>query len=122
MSEFVQFEAREPIVVPASEEVVYDKYWMSGMNVMARNPNGKVRLGVTFVPCRDVVITPEIKDDQGNVTQEAVLGKNIQPNAQEKRLVVEDVFALAARDAEVATVMNSLFTVLKRIATERGVL
>ena len=38
MPEFVQFVASTPVVVPPVGEVVYDKYWVSSMNVDARSP------------------------------------------------------------------------------------
>lgn len=99
-----QFQAAEPIVVPASEGKTYDKYWLLGFNVRAESPDKPIRLMARFVPCRDT--------DSGV--------KELQPNAKEIVMTVEDVNATAAQDAEFASVMESVLAKMQKMGVERG--
>lgn len=116
MSEYVQFEATTPIVEEATAEKVYDKYWMANFRIEAGRPEQPVRLMAAFVPARDVTETdPE--------TGEVTVGKEIQQNAQPKRLVIQDLFGEAEADPEgLGTVLNGVLTFLKNRAVAEGLI
>ena len=117
MSEYVQFEATTPIVEAATSEKVYDKYWMANFRIEAGRPEQPVRLMAAFVPARDIT---ETDPETGVVT---VVGKEIQKNAQPKRLVIQDLFGEAAADPSgLGTVLNGVLTFLKDRAVAEGVI
>lgn len=130
MADLVQFDATTPIVIPAVQEVVYDKYWMTMMRVEARNPEEPVRVVVVFAPARDVQKTvpvldadgKPVLDGDGNPTTAVVTVKELYEKGGEKRMVVEDIFALAATNPQVGGVIGPLLEVFKALATEKGIL
>jgi len=114
MSDYVQFEAVTPNVVPASNEVVYDKYWMSNMMIMAQEPTKNVRLIATFKPARDVTV---------EVDGKTVEYKELMPNGKEKQLVIKDLFGDAAKDPTgLGATLNSVLTILKDRAIAENLL
>jgi hypothetical protein len=117
MSEFTQFVATTPYVKPATEEVVYDKYWMSEMNVRANDPTKPIQLRAKFVPARDMSYEANVN---GEIT--TVSYKELMPNAPSVELKINDVFAAAAEDPELALTMDSVFKILKKIATAQNLL
>ena len=56
MSEFTEFTASTPTVVAATEEKVFDKYWMSNLRIQAGDPTRPVRLTASWMPARDITI------------------------------------------------------------------
>lgn len=114
---FTQFEASTPVVKPAVEEVVYDKYWLKRMVVNAENSIKPIGLRATFVPARDVSYESNV---DGVVT--TIEYKETMPNGPEKTLVINDVFEKASQDLEFAVTMDNVFKVLKKIATENNIL
>jgi len=115
MPEFVQFTATTPSVKPATQEVIYDKYWLSSFRCEATHPLKPIRLVAVFTPARDITI----KDKDGN----DVTVKELMPNAEPKRLVIEDLFAAAVADPSgLGATVNAVFSVLKTKAEEAGIL
>ncbi len=115
MSDFVQFDATTPEVVPATQEVVYDKYWLANFRIEAGNPKQPVRLMASFVPARDVT------EDDGNGG--TITFKEIKKNSQPKRLVINDLFKEAAEDpAGLGAVMGGVLVYLKSRAVAEGVI
>jgi hypothetical protein len=115
MPEFVQFDATTPSVTPATQEVVYDKYWLSTFRVEAGNPTQKIRLVAVFTPARDVTV----KDEDGK----DVVVKELMPNAEPKRLVIQDLFAEAVADPTgFGATINAVFALLKTKAESEGIL
>lgn len=45
-------EASTPTVVPASEEKVFDKYRVTGLNMNSRDPNSSIRVVATLHKAR----------------------------------------------------------------------
>jgi len=98
---FTQFDASSDIVQPA---ITYDKYWLNSLSVQAMG-YPKARLTAEFVPCRDTET-----------------GKEIKPNplpSERKRIVVDNVFELAAEINELAIAMESVFQALKVIGLQK---
>lgn len=115
MTNFTQIEASTPVVKPAEEEITYNKYWLANMRIEAGSPTRPVRLVASFVPARDVTAT----DENGN----RVIVKELMPNAEPKRLVINNLFGEAAADPEgLGTVINGVLTVLKDRAIAKGLI
>jgi hypothetical protein len=129
--EFKQFVATTPAVKPATSEVVYDKYWLSNMRVEAGDPTKPVKLIAVFTPARDMTIQLPKKDAEGNAVVdedgdpvlETITYKELMPNAQPKRLVINDVFKEAVLDpTNMGMAMNTVFNLLNDKAVEKGIL
>jgi hypothetical protein len=116
MSEYIQFEATNPVVEPAKEAVVYDKFWLSNFRIEAGNPNQKVRLMAAFVPSRDVEVTdPE--------TNEVTVKKELKNGAQPKRLMIADLFEEAGKDPDgLGKALNGILELLKNRAVAEGII
>lgn len=112
MSEYIQFVAKEPEVKPASEEVVYDKFWMKNLRIMAPNPTQPIKVVATFVSARDIQI-----EHQG----QTITIKELNPNGKEYRVVINNLFEKASQDADVAEVTNKLLTALLKLGIEQEV-
>ena len=100
---YTQIVNSNPIVVPAKNEITYDKYWMSNFRIEAGDPTKPVKAIAVFVPARDVTV----KIDGNDVTY-----KEINNNAEPKRLVIKDLFKDAAEDASMAKVINDVLGML----------
>jgi len=115
MSDFTQFVATTPIVEPATSEVIYDKYWLSNFRIMAGESTKPVRLVASFSPARDVTVD----DGEGGT----ITYKELKPNTEPSRLVIEDLFGEAAADPTgLGTVMNNVLAYLKDRAVAEGVI
>ncbi len=103
MAELPKIIASEPITEPAVPEKVYDEYWLADMRVRAMIPDQPVRINATLLP--------SFVDTEGNreVNQ-----------ANAKHVVIEDAFALAEQDADMAFLMGTLLSYVQKYATEQG--
>lgn len=117
MAEFTQFEASTPVIKPATEEVVYDKYWLKRLMVNAGSSTKPVSLTAVFVPARDMTTEANVA---GVIT--TVEYKELMPNGPEKVLNINNVFSLAQTNNTFAATMNAVFASLKQIASERNIL
>jgi hypothetical protein len=102
-----------PIVTPAKDEIVYDRYWLSRFKIEANDPIKPISAVAVFVPARDVTVTIDEKE---------VTYKELMPNAIGKRLVIDDLFGEAAKDANMAKVINDVINMLIAKAQEKNVI
>lgn len=105
MSEFVQFISAKPEVVPAIAEKVYDKMWLINFNVMAISPTSPVKATASFVPCRDL--------SDGT--------KELKPDGQRYNIEINDLFAEALTNEDVAEVLQKLLTILYAKGVAQGI-
>lgn len=102
--------ATTPVTVPAQPEAIYNVWWIARLFVQSDDASrpttasvvyrlGKIEGGGNFVPYLDA-------------------------NGQmmERLLQLNDVFALAATNADVATAMNGLITLLGTLGQTQGVI
>ena len=90
--QFVGFVPKEPLVIPPVPEKIFDRLWLQRMIVEAPNSSKPVTVYVEFVPYNGAETLPT------PITN----------------FTIEDIFAEAAIDQEVALVMNNLFAVLEK--------
>ena len=96
--------ASTPVIVPAVPEQVFDLWRIPEFAVNWPSPDMPMECQATFVSAR--------RDANGTLV-----------DGRTYRLFrVGDLWQLAAEDAEVASVLNSLIAVLTRKATEAGVI
>lgn len=131
MANYVQFTATSPSVKPATSEIVYDKYWLSNMRIEAQDSTKPVKLVALFTPARDVSIQipkkdaegKPIVDEQGSPVMEIFYYKETMPNAEPKKLVIQDLFAEAEKNPQVlGAAMNVVLNLLNGLAQEKGIL
>lgn len=94
MTEFTQFEAVEPIVIPATEEKVYDKYWLELMIIRAPSPAQDASLTAKFRLYNDIT-------------------REFAPSADSINVEVPKVFEKALSDIGFATAMEYVLRALK---------
>lgn len=110
-NEFPVIAASEPVsietpAVPAST-VVYDRWWMVRMNTLADDPNAPARVVVKMVRGR--------KLDDG--------AWELSPRDEDAvRFVIPDLFALAARNMEIAQIVGGILQVVSAQGMAQGVL
>lgn len=96
--------ASTPVIVPAVPEQVFDLWRIPEFAVNWPAPDMRMECQATFTSAR--------RNSDGKLV-----------DGRTYRLFrVADLWQLAAEDAEVASVLNSLITVLTRKATEAGVI
>lgn len=129
MAEFTEFEASTPVVVAATEEKVFDKYWLSNLRINAGEPTRPVRLIASWQPARDITIqvpteVPVEGGEEGETETVMVdtVVKELQKGAQPKRLVIEDLFGAAAGDSNLATALETVLAAMKAKADAEGLL
>jgi len=103
-----QLNSTSPNVKAATEEKVYDKYWMTRFLVRAPTPTEPVEIVAVFKPARDVTV--------GDVTY-----KELNPDAKEVKIRIEDLFVAAEEDPELTVVMSDLLAKLKSIGVDQGI-
>ena len=96
--------ASTPVVIPAVPEQVFDLWRIPEFAVNWPAPDMPMECQATFVSARR------------NADGKLVDGRT------SRFYRIADLWQLAAEDAEVASVLNSLITVLTRKATEAGVI
>ena len=99
--------------IPASDEKVYDKYWMTHLVVAAPSPTAKARMVATLVPARDVETV---------IDGEPITVKELMPNAENIVMILDDAFGRAATDENFATALVTTLNELITIGKEKGVL
>ena len=112
--EFTTFNATSPDVVPATTEKVYDKYWLANFRIQAGNPTKPVRAVGILAPSRIVTVD----DGQGGT----ISYHELKPNAQTKRIVVEDLFGEAEQDAQLAAAVEAVLAAVATRAAIDGIL
>lgn len=96
--------ASTPVIVPAVPEQVFDLWRIPEFRVEWPSPEMPMECAAGFVSARR------------NADGKLVDGRTY------RQYMVPDLWQLAAQDAEVASVLNSLIAVLTRKATEAGVI
>ena len=120
---FEQITATTPVVKPAEPEVVYDKYWLSSLRIQAGNPTEPVRLVAVFTPSKDVTVQVQQTDAEGNPVTVDVTYKELMPNAESKRLIIQDLFKEAESDpAGLGAIMNAVIVALRDKALAQGLI
>lgn len=94
MAEFTKFEAAEPVIVPAKEEIIYDKYWLETMVVRAPSPSQDAKLSARFRLYNDVT-------------------REYAPNSEFINIEIPELFIRASQDMNIAMAMEGVFRVLK---------
>ena len=123
MAEFTQFEASTPEVQAATEEKVYDLYWLANFRIQAGNPLKPAKMIASFAPARNVTIQVPVLDEEGNVTgSEDKVVKELKANTEPKRLVINDLFGAAEEDPTLATALETVLIALKAKAIAEGIL
>ena len=129
MAEFAEFVASTPVVVEATEEKVFDKYWLSNLRIMAGEPTKPVRMMAAWTPARDITIQVPVEvpveggeEGETETVMTDVVVKELQKNAQPKRLVIEDLFGAAAEDANLAVALETVLAAIKVKADSEGLL
>jgi len=100
-------------VIPASEEKIYDKYWMTQLHIIAQSPTEEAKMIAVFSPARDITV---------NVDGEDIVIKELMPDAEDVKIVVPDLFERMATDIDLATVMGGVLVELIKIGQEKGVI
>ena len=100
----MDIQASTPVIVPAVPEQVFNLWRIPEFRVEWMSPDMPMECQALFVSAKR------------NADGKLVDGRT------HRHLQIADLWQLAAQDAEVATVLNSLITVLTRKATEAGVI
>jgi len=108
MANWTQLNAANPATVAATEEKVYNKYWMSHFEVKGDSPTKPMKMRVVFIPCRDVTV--------GELTY-----KELQPNGEVKVVLLEDLFGAAESDPEIAELINGILSKIQEIGAADGI-
>jgi uncharacterized protein involved in propanediol utilization len=87
----------QPIEVPAKTA---DGLWITNLSINAPSPGQAVRVTANVVPFV-------------SQTGELIIDKR-------KQLEIEDLYALASTDADVAATIQALYATLQRLITDRG--
>jgi len=109
MADFIQLVAVTPAVTPATDAVTYDKFWMTQLMVMSRDPNQPTRLRAELKPARDITV-------------DGVATKEIQPDGQSIVLTIDDVFGRAGSNPSFAAALEAVLEQVLIVGVEQGVL
>lgn len=96
-------------VIPASDEKVYDKYWMTHLIIAAPSTTSDARLIATLVPVRDVEV-------------DGVVTKELMPDADQTVININNVFGRASVNESFAMALVTVLNELIEIGKEKGVL
>jgi hypothetical protein len=130
MAEFTEFTATTPEVVPATEEKVYDKYWLTNLRIVAGDSTKPIRLMASWVPARDVTIQvpaldengEAVLDENGEATTTEVTYKETKNKAEPKRLIIKDLLGEAEKNQNLAAAVETVLAALKAEAVSRDLL
>jgi hypothetical protein len=86
---FTQIDAGETYVKPAIQEKVYDKLWMESFRVISKTPQEKAKAIAHMLPY----------DGAGNIA----------PDGEKKIIVIDNLFEIAEKRADMALAMDSVF-------------
>jgi hypothetical protein len=109
MSNFIQLQANVASIIPATEEVTYDKYWIKRLFVSAESTTIDAVMTAKLVPCRDVTVN-------------GVTIKELMPNPPDIEVKIDGMFARAQVDAEFASAVNTVFAQVKKIGIEQNII
>jgi len=97
-------------IIPATDEKIYDKYWMTQISILSPDPTKDSTVVVQLVPARDV--------DVGG----GQIVKELMPDASPVTIVERNLFAKAATDEDLANSIVSVLDSIMDIGKEQGLL
>ena len=100
-------------VIPAAEEKIYDKYWVSQFTLLSHSPIEEARIIVQLTPARDIEM---------DVDGQTVTVKELMPNAEKTTFVINDVFARIESNEAFAIAFAATLNTLVEIGQEKGLL
>jgi hypothetical protein len=112
--------AVNPVVKPATEAVVFDKFVVDQLVFSGNGITEKLAAQAWLVPARKIEVIEE-----GNITegQEPTVTYKWELYPEQRRnFLISDVWELAATDADVANTIGTLATTIARLAAERGII
>jgi hypothetical protein len=98
------FPSDNPVIVPPQPERDYSKWWMVRFSVNGMDPNGTTSITAGFVRVTD-------KDENGV--------RYVMPGSYREH-TIEDLFAMAASDPAVASLMDSIVLMAGTVAKAAG--
>jgi len=98
---------------PATEEKIYDKYWMTQLHIIAQSPTEEAKMIAVLSPARDITV---------NVGGEDVVIKELMPDAEDVKIVVPNLFERMATDASLGQIMGGVLVELIKIGQEKGII
>ena len=98
-------EASIPTIIPAQDEKVFDKFWLSILRVDAPKPWEAVKVFAELRKCRSV----------GQGMDMSHVDKSV-------HFFIDDLFAEMANDPEIATIMGLLLAKVQQMAAARGLI
>ena len=108
-----------PVVKPATEAVVFDKYVVDQLVFSGNGITEKLAAQAWLVPAR------QIEEVSGEVTagEEPTVTYRWELYPEGRRnFLINDVWELAAADLEIANAIGSLAAVIAKLAAERGII
>ena len=98
--------ATTPTIIPAEGAKTYDKYWVTSVNIMGRDPGQPVRAVATLRKAR-ILESGEYE---------------LSPNDSEVRLVIKDLYGTAAGNADLAAVVSGVITQIQTLAAAQNLI
>ncbi len=114
MAELPKITATNPVVKEATQEVTYDKYWLSNMYIHAGVPGSNVRAEASLMVYREV----ESTDEEGN----PITVKDFDPTIKKVHVRIPDVFTEAESDPALTNVMGGILSYIKAKADADGLI
>ena len=102
---YTQLSATSPAVIPATDEIVYDRFWITDVNIISVDPNDKSMAIATIVPARE---------ENGTIT--------LKPGDQGKQIQIDDIFGLAETNSELSGAIDGLIKAVAVIGRDQGII
>ena len=102
---YTTLSATTPAVTPAAGEIVYDRFWITSVNIMSRSPQQPAMAIAQVVPARSVSGVTYIKPGDRGVTVQ-----------------IEDLFTEADSNAALSGAIESLVQAVADIGREQGLI
>ena len=100
-------------VIPAVEEKIYDKYWVTQFTLLSHSPTEEARIVVQLSPARDVEV---------DVEGEVVTVKELMPDAEEITFVIDNVFERVDNNENFAMALGATLNALIEVSKEKNLL
>lgn len=102
---YTTLSATTPAVTPAVDEITYDRFWITNVHIITRNPGDPGTAMATIVPAREV---------SGNLV--------LKPGDRGQTVTVEDLFVLAASDETLSGAINGLIEAVATVGRDQGII
>ena len=100
-------------VIPAVDEKIYDKYWITQFSFLAPSPTEEARIVATLVPARDV---------ETLVDSKLVTVKELLPDAKNTVIVIDNIFKKSDNDTTLADTLMKAITTIINAGVEKNIL